>query len=255
MKICNIIGLGAMIASLTIDPCTSTKNIDFGHFYEIKLMSKSLINTRQKEANTYVYTTDRVNIRVDTSIESEILLTADAGTKLERTKNNVYQGWDEILIGGEEYYICNDYLTLEKPELAAENIEDQLKDSRISAEDLRYMSAIIFAEAGNQCQAGQQAVGIVVMERKESNKYADTIYDVIYEEDQFSSVADGNLAEALLIYDKEKLPNEIINSAKYVLRGNTVVCYNDIFYDLNGYLYFSRYIKDYRLKIQDHMFK
>lgn len=51
------------------------------------------------------------------------------------------------------------------------------------------------------------------------------------------------------------MPEYIIDAAKYALRGNTVVNYNGETYDLDGYLYFSRYVENAKLTIQDHMFK
>lgn len=270
MRIRYILGAGVIIAALAVTPCSFAKEksevisatTNFGQSNEIKLPQPLIINTDEqekdeeiKEVNDYVYTTERVNIRTHVGIESDILLTTETGTKLERIGTNIIQGWDMILICGEKYYISNEYITLNEPAEIAKSIEDQIKDSYIDAEDLRYMSAIIFAEAGNQCQAGQQAVGIVVMERKESDLYEDTIHDVIYESGQFSPVANGSLTRALSMYDNGELSDEIIESAKYALRGNTTVCYNDTTYDLDGYLYFSRYVSGCRLQIQDHMFK
>ena len=208
-----------------------------------------------EEVHDIVYTTSRVNIRTHVGTDSEVILTAEVGTELERVRTNIVSDWDAVLINGTEYYIANEYLTTDKPTKIAKSIKEQLEDSQISEKDLRYMSAIIYAEAGNQCQAGRQAVGIVVMERVESYAYKDTVYDVIYEPGQFSPVANGSLTKALSLYDNGELPSEIIEAAKYTLRGNTTVYYNDTTYDLDGYLYFSRYVCNCRLQIQDHMFK
>ena len=118
------------------------------------------------------------------------------------------------------------------------------------------MSAIIFAEAGNQCEAGQQAVGIVIMERVRcENYFEDDVVSVIYEPGQFSPVRNGTLDKALARYDNGTLPESCIEAAKYALNGNTIVNYNNTEYDLQGYLFFSRYVKNCRLQIQDHQFK
>lgn len=275
MKIRYIIGTGVVILSLVAAPCSFAKEVNkcaevsLGQNKEIILPQPLIINTKEQEkekivpqtvdvaeeVNDYVYTTNRVNIRTHVGTDSEILLTAEVGTKLERTGINVIQGWDMVLINGEKYYLSNEFLTTEEPEILAKSIEEQVEDSKISEIDLRYMSAIIFAEAGNQCQAGQQAVGIVVMERVKSEVYKDAVYDVIYEPGQFSPVANGSLTKALSLYDNGEIPDEVIEAAKYALRGNTTVYYNDTVYDLSGYLYFSRYVSGCRLQIQDHMFK
>ena len=143
----------------------------------------------------------------------------------------------------------------EKSKMKIEEINKQ-KESKIKEEELRHLSAIIYAEAGNQCMAGQQAVGIIVMERVKCEQFfEDDVISVIYEPRQFSPVKSGNFAKALKKYDRGELPEFCIEAAKYALMGNTVVNYNGKDYDLKGYLFFSRYIKDRRLVIQDHHFK
>lgn len=272
MKIRYILEAGAIITALVVTPCSFEKEKNeiaaitatCGQNNKIKLPQLLIINTKEQEkrivkkieeVDEYVYTKERVNIRTQANTESTILLTADIGTKLRRIKTNIIQGWDMILINGEKYYIANEYLTLDKPEEEAKSIEEQIKDSYISAKDLRYMSAIIFAEAGNQCDAGKQGVGIVVMNRVKSKDFYNSVYDVIYQKGQFSPVYDGNLNMALKKYDNGTIPKSCIDAAKYALRGETIIYYNDTAYDLKDYLYFSRYVKNCRLKIQDHMFK
>ena len=212
-------------------------------------------NETYKEVFDYVYTTTRVNIRTYIGTESDILLTAETGTKLQRVGINAAIGWDLIKINNCDYYISNEYITTEEPDQLANSIEQQLEDSKISTSDLRYMSAIIWAEAGNQCEAGQQAVGIVVMNRVASDIYKDTVYDVINEPYQFSPVKNGSFAKALNYYDSGEMPECVIDAAKYALHGNTTVNYNGTTYDLDGYLCFSRYVENAKLIIQDHMFK
>ena len=65
----------------------------------------------------------------------------------------------------------------------------------------------------------------------------------------------GSFSRALNRYDSGDMPECVIDAAKYALQGNTTVNYNGITYDLNGYLYFSRWVSNAKLTIQDHMFK
>lgn len=138
-------------------------------------------------------------------------------------------------------------------------------------EDLRYLSSIIQAEAGNQCEAGQQAVGIVVLNRMNHEVYfADTIKDVIYEKGQFGPVVDGRLNKALKMYDSGILPEKCINAAKYVLDGNTFVSLDGVDFEIldtsislidgqilemNPYLYFNGIVSKPKVRIQGHYFK
>lgn len=264
MKFKKIIAAGLLIGSFVFPSCTlnaeaagksAVTPISIRQAIEAE---EALIQQQEaevKDVYDYIYTTDRVNIRISANTESEILLTAAVGTKLQRTGQNVYPGWDSVSIGDTEYYISNEFITINEPERVAATIEQQIEDNKIPASDLRYMSAIIWAEAGNQCEAGQQAVGIVVMNRVASEIYEDTVYTVINEPYQFSPVLDGSFLKALNYYDSEEMPESIINAAKYALRGNTTITYNGQVYDLEGYLYFSRYISGCRLQIEEHMFK
>lgn len=183
-----------------------------------------------------------------------MLLTVLPNTELYKIEIN--EEWATIVIEEKEYYIAEQYITTEKPAEIAQDILIQIEDSKIDAKELRYMSAIIFAEAGNQCEAGQQAVGIVVMERVRcENYFEDDVVSVIYEPGQFSPVRNGTLDKALARYDNGTLPESCIEAAKYTLNGNTIVNYNNTEYDLQGYLFFSCYVKNCRLQIQDHQFK
>lgn len=275
MKFKNIVATGILICSFVVSPCvlaveSQPAEVVMESVVETpipQVIKKETILVKQQETEIkeiddiyeevfdYVYTTDRVNIRIHTDVESEILLTAEVGSKLQRVGKNIIPGWDCIRINDENYYISNEYITTEEPEQSAKSIEQQLEDSKISASDLRYMSAIIWAEAGNQCEAGQQAVGIVVMNRVASETYKDTVYDVINEPYQFSPVKNGSFARALNHYDNGEIPECVVDAAKYALQGNTTVSYNGETYDLDGYLYFSRYVSGCRVQIQDHMFK
>lgn len=205
-----------------------------------------------EEIEEIVYTTDRVNIRYEPDLNAEILITAAAGTKLIRTAVDAEEGWDVVVIDEIEYYISNEYFTTEEPEVIADAIEDQIA---IKASDLRYLSAIIFAEAGNQCKAGQYAVGIIIMNRSESGKFNNGIYNVIYQIGQFTPVFNGSLNKALALYDSGELSEDCIEAAKYALLGNKTVYYNGSTYDLSDYYYFSRYLNKARLIIEEHMFR
>lgn len=281
MKFRRIVAAGILVCSLVVSPCVlavesqpaevaveSASMLDESNIEttipQIKEIETILVKQQEtevkenevyKEVFDYVYTTKRVNIRTYVGIESDILLTAEVGTKLQRVGTNVIAGWDLVRINDCDYYISNEYITTEEPDQLADSIEQQLEDSKISASDLRYMSAIIWAEAGNQCEAGQQAVGIVVMNRVASEIYEDTVYDVINEPYQFSPVKNGSFSKALNRYDSGEMPECTIDAAKYALQGNTIVNYNGTTYDLNGYLYFSRWVNNAKLTIQDHMFK
>lgn len=207
-----------------------------------------------------VYTIERVNLRYEPSTDSKILITANKNTQLTRVADGT-TGWDKVLVDGKVYYVFDEYVSIIEPEEISIDIMQQIKEAndrkeKLKESNVRYMSAIIFAEAGNQCLAGQQAVGIVVMNRVKSSKFPNTIYDVLHAPGQFTPVCKSNSFErALKRYDNGELPASCIEAAKYALLGNKTVVYNGQTIDLHDYHFFSRYIENCRVQIQDHMFK
>lgn len=89
--------------------------------------------------------------------------------------------------------------------------------SYYNADDLYWLSRIIFAEAGGESLAGQIAVGNVVLNRKAHPSYPNTVYGVVFDRKggtQFTPVAIGT------IY---KTPsNMAVIAAKICLEGTTL---------------------------------
>lgn len=135
-------------------------------------------------------------------------------------------------------------------------------DTRYSANDLRYLTAIIYCEARGESYAGKKAVGIVVMNRVESELFPNDVEEVIYQSGQFSPVGNGSLSVALSQYDYQKNSGKwdktmltCFQAAEEVLEGSREVDYMDNATNLEGYLFFSRYISGARLQLGNHMFR
>ncbi len=251
----NIVASSVIVATITSGAAICTHNYAVAEGSGSVKAAARAVRKEKSITPDYVYTTDRVNIREYATTDSNVILTVDPNTELKRVGINVADGWDMVVVGAANYCICNKYITTIKPDKKAKSLAQQFEDNKIPEEDLRYMSAIIHAEAGNQCEAGKQAVGIVVMNRKESNIYADTIYNVINEPGQFTPVTNGSFVEALTLYDSGQLSEETIKAAKFALRGHKTVIYNDTDINLDGFLYFSRWVDNAKVVIQDHMFR
>ena len=131
----------------------------------------------------------------------------------------------------------------------------QAQREQLNPDELRLMSAIIWCEAGNQCTAGKQAVGIIVMNRVDNASFKDSVEEVIYETGQFRPKTDGRLNKALKMYDNGELPVECITAAMYALSGQTTVIYNEQEIDMSEYLYFARHWKNAQIRIEDHDFR
>ena len=61
------------------------------------------------------------------------------------------------------------------------------------AESLYWLSRIIYSESGNQSLEGKIAVGNVVLNRVAHSSFPDTIYDVIFQKNQFSPASSGSI--------------------------------------------------------------
>lgn len=128
-------------------------------------------------------------------------------------------------------------------------------NNKYTESQLKYLASIIYCEARGECYAGKKAVGIVVMNRVKSDEFPNTISEVIYQPGQFTPASNGSLKKALARYDKGKMNASCIKAAKEVLNGDTTVKYKGKTHNLKGYLFFSRYVYNCRLQIQNHMFK
>ena len=64
-------------------------------------------------------------------------------------------------------------------------------------EELDLMAAIIECEAGGESYEGKIAVGAVIMNRINSDRFPNTLEEVVYQRGQFSPAASGKLARVL----------------------------------------------------------
>ena len=66
-------------------------------------------------------------------------------------------------------------------------------ESWYNAEDLHWLSRIIYAESGNQPLEGMIAVGNVVLNRVASPAFPNTVHDVIFQRNQFTPASSGSI--------------------------------------------------------------
>lgn len=135
-------------------------------------------------------------------------------------------------------------------------------NKKYTESELRYMTSIIYCEARGESYAGQKAVGIVVMNRVRSNKFPNSVKEVIYQSGQFSPVRNGHLKKALKLYDKQMKKGEIegdmktcMSAAEEALEGSTIVRVKGNNKQMKNYLFFSRYIRNAKYQLGAHQFK
>lgn len=113
------------------------------------------------------------------------------------------------------------------------------------SDNVLWLSRIINAESGNQPLQGKIAVGNVVLNRVRSPLFPNTIYDVIFQKNQFSPAASGS------IY---RTPNaESVAAAKLVLEGMSVVP-TALFFNRAGVSCYASRNRTYVTTIGNHAF-
>ena len=189
------------------------------------------------------------NIAIGTSNE-----TTYADNSLQAAEEELYKELGEVFSSN-----LTDTIYTESTTVYAAAKTSALSKKSYSAADLRLMSAIIYCEASGESYAGKLAVGIVVMNRKQSSKFPNTIKSVIYQKNQFTPARNGSLKKALSRYDAGKFTSsaekQCIKAAKAVLTGTKRVTYKSKTINLKGYYFFSRYLKGCKVKIGHHQFK
>lgn len=82
---------------------------------------------------------------------------------------------------------------IEVPEEMVYVEPEPVKGRRYTAEELDLLARIVEAEAKDQPYEGRIAVANVVLNRVDSSKFPNTIYDVVYAKNQFSPVRTGEI--------------------------------------------------------------
>lgn len=231
--------------------------------------NESLIDTQDSEPDRCIVSiVEKLDIDIDEPealISYQIIQEQEKEEEVIEEENSIQEEEIEIVQQEEkeeealiqEKEIKEEEIVEQEPAAAAKTASEpeSSETTPAASADLRYMSAIIFAEAGNQCEAGQQAVGIVVQNRSDSSAFANGIYNVIYQKGQFTPVSNGALNSALNMYDNGSIPSSCIEAARYALAGNKTVNYNGSTIDLTGIYYFSRSLSNAKFTIQSHQFK
>lgn len=74
-------------------------------------------------------------------------------------------------------------------------LEEQIAEE-IKEGEIELLAQLIEAEAGNQDMKGKRLVADVVLNRVESDRFPNTINEVIFQESQFSCIEDGNFEKS-----------------------------------------------------------
>jgi hypothetical protein len=137
--------------------------------------------------------------------------------------------------------------------------EEDATEASYTKRDLKLLASIIYCEAGNQSRAGKVAVGCVVMNRKRSKSFPNTIEGVIRQKGQFSPVAQGKFKKELARYNSgayEKGARKLcLEAAKAALKGQDYVTLRGKKVNMRKYHFFSQRLSRAKLRIGGHDFK
>ncbi|MDK2807460.1 MAG: N-acetylmuramoyl-L-alanine amidase [Clostridiales bacterium] len=146
-----------------------------------------------------------------------------------------------------------------KKTVTKKSVDSEKNEVSYTKAELRLLSALIYCEANGEPYVGKLAVGIVVVNRKESKLFPDSIKSVIYQKYQFGPARNGTLKKALQEYDNGNFTSDnekaCIKAAKAALSGVKKVNYKDKTINMKSYLYFSGRVSNAKLTIANHQFK
>lgn len=115
------------------------------------------------------------------------------------------------------------------------------KPPTIPKEDIDLIALVVMAEAENQCEEGKRLVIDTILNRVDSGRFADTIYNVVYQKSQFTSMWNGRIGRCFVKDDIRQLVLEELVS-RY--------SYDVVFFNTGGY---SKYGSPL-YKVGDHYF-
>ena len=117
----------------------------------------------------------------------------------------------------EETFINTEETTNEiLSETTSEDVIDDLEGYCYSDEDLYLLARVIDAEASDICtDEHKMCTGQVILNRMNSNKYPNTLREVVYDKGQYASVENDRL--------KEEITKESLDVARRLLNGEKIL--------------------------------
>lgn len=85
-------------------------------------------------------------------------------------------------------------------------------EPKLSQEDIELIALITMAEAETECEDGQRLVIDTILNRVNSEGFPDTVHEVIYQKNQFSSVWNGRVDKCYVKDTLCQLVEEELNS-------------------------------------------
>lgn len=193
------------------------RNHIVGH-YEINPITKPNCPGNKFPFDKIIKCLNDADLSNDQSINDEIIL--DVDTRSNITNYNLLENINEksdFLIDGKLYSLNRilengfNFIKISDLKVAGFNIEyneelkipvinspskDSINAFNFKYEDIERLAKIVWAEARGENEKGQILVVNVVLNRLKNKKYPDSVYDVLYQENQFQPIRDGSFLGA-----------------------------------------------------------
>ena len=193
---------------------------------EYLVFGSDAYDNAKKVCKKYAYVqTNGLRVREKANEDAKVLAVADKGDQLVFNKKaDKKKGWVAVTVKAGSGYVSDEYVKVKLGTTEAVSIEEELaaqkakeaaeakaKAAKVSessaatqsapvsasVDDRTLLAAIIQCEAGSEGYEGKVAVGAVVLNRKRSGSYPNSISGVVYQSGQFSPVRNGALASVL----------------------------------------------------------
>lgn len=99
------------------------------------------------------------------------------------------------------------YPTVQETEVTV-TIEEECEEETLSNEDVELIALVTMAEAEGECEEGKRLVIDTILNRVDSEYFPDTVYDVVYQKSQFSSMWNGRVDKCYVQDDIYELVRE-----------------------------------------------
>jgi hypothetical protein len=142
-------------------------------------INKILNNVTDKQIeqsinDDFLWTTDIVNMRLEATTKSDIIITLDKRIKVHMISSS--GDWTKVTYKDKIGYVYTKYLR-----------DTELPSLDFTDEEIDLMAKIIWLESRGESDKGMAMVVKVIIHRLLSKSFADTIYEVLSDYNQFST--------------------------------------------------------------------
>lgn len=201
--------------------------------------SEDIASEEETPVNNEVFTEEVIDelgtIGVDTEQMLAFIDTYTNGATLEDTIENLDpEDIDVVIADADADEFPEDIDDSENVSEDVEDFEEEIEfisentvstNGEFSYDDVYLLAQLIVNESGNQCREGQIAVAEVVYNRVRSASYPDSVYEVIYQQGQFSN--NGAIKRRKPTDEQIKIADDVLNNGLRVMDNPDVLYFRN----------------------------